>query len=263
MKPMNGGMAAKIWYIAYPFLFYYAVMLVIMTLAQWVIGSDNEHFVACQLIATLITIPFMTPFYRQDQALAGIPRRRPEVTKKKMVFAVLVVVVTTCIGIGLNNIISMTPLVSISVGYQEANAGFYGSTLVLELLSSALFTPILEELVFRGILFTRLKGVMPRVFAVPISAILFAMMHFNIVQFIYAFLLGIVLALLMERGQSVFYAMLGHMTVNLIAVIRTETGILNRIVAGDAFSWIISVFLLATGLIVLHRFTVIQSYSHS
>ena len=49
----------KIWYILYPFLFYYAVMLIIMTIAQWAFGGDATHYVFCQLIATVFTIPSM------------------------------------------------------------------------------------------------------------------------------------------------------------------------------------------------------------
>lgn len=44
----------KIWYILYPFLFYYAVMLIIMTIAQWAFGGDATHYVFCQLIATVL-----------------------------------------------------------------------------------------------------------------------------------------------------------------------------------------------------------------
>ena len=33
----------KIWYILYPFLFYYAVMLSIMTLLQMAAGTGKEH----------------------------------------------------------------------------------------------------------------------------------------------------------------------------------------------------------------------------
>ena len=65
----------KIWYILYPFLFYYAVMLIIMTIAQWAFGGDATHYVFCQLIATVFTIPSMLPFYRQGQALAGIAKQ--------------------------------------------------------------------------------------------------------------------------------------------------------------------------------------------
>ena len=54
----------QIWYVAYPLLFYYAVALIAMSLCQWLLGSDDEHFVMCQLVSTVITIPFMMPFYR-------------------------------------------------------------------------------------------------------------------------------------------------------------------------------------------------------
>ena len=252
----NSSVAAKIWYIAYPFLFYYAVMLVAMTLAQWVFGSGNEHFVTCQLLATLVTIPFMMPFYRQDQALLGIPRQKPVFTRDKGITAAFVIVTAAFMGIGLDNLISMSPLVSVSAGYQEANAGFYGGTLVMELLSSALFTPILEELVFRGILFQRLKRLLPLWCALPVSSLLFAVMHFNIVQFIYALLMGLVLALFAERGGNVCYAMFGHMTINLIAVLRTETGLLGCTVRADLFSWMISGGFLLAGIGLLGIFLV-------
>ncbi len=241
--------AARIWYVIYPFLYYYAVMLIVMTIAQWVFGADNEHFVMCQLTSTVITIPFMIPIYRQDRALAGIAPEKLWITKEKLLHSVMVILTVACISIALNNIISMTPLISLSLGYQEANAGFYGSTLAMELISSALFTPILEELVFRGIIFGRLKTVIPKYMAVFVSALVFAAVHYNIVQFIYALLLGIVLALVMEKAGNVYVAVVGHITANFIAVVRTETGILDRTVRGDAFSWIISVGLLLMGLL--------------
>lgn len=36
------------------------------------------------------------------------------------------------------------------MGYQQANTDFYGSTMGMEILCLAVFTPMLEELVFRG-----------------------------------------------------------------------------------------------------------------
>lgn len=246
--------AAKIWSIVYPFLFYYAVMLSTMVLAQWVFGTGNEHYVLCQLISTLVTLPCILPFYKQDQALKGIAWGKPKPEKQKCIRLLLVVAIAFCIGIALNNIISMTPLVEMSEGYKEANAGFYGSTLALELISSGVLTPVLEELVFRGVIFGRLKTMMPKLPAVFLSALIFAAMHFNIVQFIYALLLGIVLALLADKEEKVYPAVAGHMTVNLVAVIRTETGFLKETVRGDIISWAVSVLLLAVGGILLWRY---------
>ncbi len=242
----------KIWYILYPFLFYYAVMLSIMTLLQMAAGTGKEHYVQCQMAASFVTIFFMLPFYRQDAALSGKTKEKLCVTKEKLFHVLAAVLITICIGTALNNIISMTPLVEISKGYQEANEGFYGSTLAFELVSSAVFTPVLEELVFRGILFTRLKSMMPRVMAVILSSFIFAVIHFNIVQFIYALMIGILLAVLMECAGNLYAAAAGHMAVNALAVLRTETGLLGQTVAGDVFSWSVSLILLVIGMILLY-----------
>ena len=61
---------------------------------------------------------------------------------------------------------------------------------------------------------------------------IFAAVHVNIVQFIYALILGVVLALLMDRAGNVYASMIGHMTANFIAVVRTETHWLDFSVRG-------------------------------
>ena len=63
-----------------------------------------------------------------------------------------------------------------------------------------------------------------------------------------------VLALLMDKVKKVYPAVIGHMAANLIAVLRTETGILENTVQKDAFSWGISIALLAVGAVLLWRY---------
>lgn len=241
----------RIWYIFYPFLFYYVVMLTIMTISQWAFGGDATHYVFCQLIATVFTIPSMLPFYRQGQALAGIAKQPFGINRERLQHALFSVLIMACFGVSLNNIISMTKLTEISMGYQQANTDFYGGTFVTELLCLALFTPILEELVFRGIIYGRLRDMMGKPLAIGLSALIFAGVHTNIVQFLYALILGVVLALLMERAGNVYAAMIGHMTANFIAVVRTETHILPFTVRGDMFAWISSLIILGIGFGVL------------
>ena len=104
---------------------------------------------------------------------------------------------------------------------------------------------------FRGIVFgnmRKLTGVWQSVF---LSALLFGFIHFNIVQFVYAFLLGIVLAMFMYKAGHMYAAMIGHITANAFAVIRTETGILNGTLAGSIFAWFVSVAALVVGVILL------------
>ena len=245
------NMAMKIWNIVYPILYYYAVVLITLTIAQWIIGTDDAHYVVCQLIATVVAIPAVLPFYRQDQALRGIAAGMPKVEKEHIVNSLWAVIIVACISIAGNNIISMTPLVEMSAGYQKANAGFYGSTLALELISSGIATPVLEELVFRGITYGRLRNLCSKTVAILLSALIFALVHFNIVQLVYAFLIGIVLAMLMEQAGHMYVAVVGHMTANIIAVIRTETGFLDWSVNKSGAAWVFSVILLLVGIGVL------------
>lgn len=244
----------KIWSIVYPLFFYYAVVLITMTVAQWIIGKENEYYVVCQLIASVVAIPCMLPFYRQDQALRGIARGKLKTEKEQVAHSCWAIAIVILVSVSLNNLIVMTPLVGMSAGFQEANANFYGSTLVLELISSAIATPILEELVFRGIVFGRLRDMLPKTAAVLLSAFCFAVVHFNIVQFIYALLVGIVLALLVEQAGHMYPAVVGHIAANAVAVVRTETGFLQRTVDGSVFAWGFSVICLAAGIMLIWQY---------
>jgi hypothetical protein len=232
----------EIWEVLYPLLMYYAVTIILMFGAQMILGTGTEKYVLCKIITSAITLPVMyRSFYRRDKAAGSF----------EAVHAVLIVCCAALIGTGLNNLILMSPLAEASAGYAEASSSFYGSTLVLELISSALLTPVLEEMVYRGIIFARLKRMLGFVPAMVLSALIFAIMHFNLVQFVYAFLLGLVLAVFMEKTGHLYGAVLGHITANALAVIRTETGFLDSTVDGSPQAWLLSAGCLIAGLLLL------------
>ena len=62
-----------------------------------------------------------------------------------------------------------------------------------------------------------------------------------------------VLALLMDRAGNVYASMIGHMTANFIAVVRTETHWLDFSVRGDAVAWIFSLMILGACLLYTSR----------
>lgn len=65
-----------------------------------------------------------------------------------------------------------------------------------------------------------------------ISALLFGVLHMNLVQFIYAGILGILLAWFMEKCGHFYGAFLAHVGANLMAVLRVETRIFLWMEAG-------------------------------
>lgn len=72
----------------------------------------------------------------------------------------------------------------------------------VSLLMVCLLAPVLEEMLFRGVLLRSFLARYPRGQAIAGSAILFGVAHLNIYQFFSALILGLVLAWLYERSRS-------------------------------------------------------------
>ena len=238
-----------IWEIIFPLVLYYIAFLSTMYFIFAFIGRSSATYMVAQIIAAAVTIPLMyfASYKPTQEAFSG----KPHISKELGINIIYIVVITLLISLALNNIISMTPLVQMSGGYAQANENFYGSTLMLELIGSAILSPIMEELVFRGIVCGNLRKIMSTGTAIFLSAFLFGIVHFNIVQFIYAFLLGIVLALFMYKSGHMYAAMVGHIAANAFAVLRTECNILTWTMDGSAVAWTLSIILLVAGSIIL------------
>lgn len=252
-RKQKSNPAVSIWEIVYPLGIYYVVIILAMYIAQWIFGSGESRYMICQIFTSIIALPVMYSFFKTDQKRFSrrTIRECAQESLDMLQQVLVIIVIAALLGTALNNLISMSPLVSMSKGYAEANRNFYGSTLLPELLGSVVFTPILEELLCRGIIYGRLREMTVKPAAILISSLLFGIMHFNLVQFVYAFLLGIVLALLMERAGHVYGAIVAHMTANFLAVVRTETGILAGTVDGSLCAWLISTGCLLAGVVFL------------
>lgn len=248
------NIAEKIWDIAYPVLMYYVALSVGSYIAQMVIGGGIENYMLCKTIGSLAAIPVVYADYKKDLMLTGRFGLKSPFTKQDAKQLLMIIGITICLSVGLNNVISMSPLVQMSEEFQNASDAFYGTTIWMELLGSALVTPFLEELLHRGVVYDRLRRMMDKWPAIIMSALVFAGLHFNIVQFIYAFLLGIVFALFVEKTRNLYPAVIAHIVANGIAVIRTETGFLQGTVDGGVFAWIVSIVLCLMGIGVMFVF---------
>lgn len=237
--------ANRIWEIAYPVLMYYAAITIGSYVAQMIFGTGVEHYMTCKIVGSIVAIPVVFSDYKKDRIMSGQYGQKSPISIKQII---AVAGITVCLSVGLNNVISMSPLVQISEEYQNASDAFYGSTLGMELIGLAFITPFLEELLHRGVVFGRLRRRMSMWPAVLVSALIFAILHFNMVQFIYAFLLGIVLALFVEKTGKLYPAVIAHIVANGIAVIRTETGFLQSTVDRSVSAWLISAGLCLVGL---------------
>ncbi len=84
----------------------------------------------------------------------------------------------------------------------------------LMLFIMAVLPATIEELVFRGISYGGYRKAGTKFMAVMLSALMFGIMHMNLNQALYAFVIGIFLALLVEATGSLFASMLFHFIYN-------------------------------------------------
>ena len=89
------------------------------------------------------------------------------------------------------------------------------SDLLMNLIIISIIGPIFEELIFRKLLIDRTVKYGARV-SIILSATLFGLMHGNLNQFFYAFLLGGFFAYIYMKTGKVTYTILLHVLLNLI-----------------------------------------------
>ncbi len=90
-----------------------------------------------------------------------------------------------------------------------------GSDTVITVVYAICLGPILEELVFRGVVFSFLeKSNIKPLFTILITAVLFGFVHMNIVQGVYAAALGIFLGFMRYKYRSIMITILAHIVLN-------------------------------------------------
>ncbi|MBO5069748.1 MAG: CPBP family intramembrane metalloprotease [Roseburia sp.] len=226
---MKTTMGYKIWQIIYPVGIYYVVSSLVYFALELILGNTAETYMLRQMVCSAATVPFILSYYQQDKKLEETVYGKTQFVwnRKQAENILLSVLAASALGIALNNIIAMTPLIEFSSGFKQANASFFGGKLLYELLGSCLIVPIAEELLFRGVVYKRLRLLFGAYPAMLLSALLFGIVHANLVQLLYAGILGLLLAFLIEKTGYLYTAILGHIAANMMAVLRQNTGWLD------------------------------------
>lgn len=84
-------------------------------------------------------------------------------------------------------------------------------------ISVAILAPIVEEVFFRGLIYTRLKAGMNIIVAAILSAIMFGVMHGEIIWILYAFVVGIMLVWVFETTNSLLPCIVIHIANNSLS----------------------------------------------
>lgn len=96
----------------------------------------------------------------------------------------------------------------------EGDYGWWGA-----FMKVAVVAPIVEELIFRGLILKGFRRNYNPLKAVFMSALLFALFHLNPWQFPATFVLGLLLGWIMIRTNNILLAIIGHSINNLLVLL--------------------------------------------
>jgi membrane protease YdiL (CAAX protease family) len=91
--------------------------------------------------------------------------------------------------------------------------------IAMTVVIAGLLGPLVEEVVFRGVVFGALSDLLPGWAAIVLSALIFAALHFNMYLFVPAFIVGVALALIYARSGSLWPAVVLHSLYNLTSIV--------------------------------------------
>ena len=147
--------------------------------------------------------------------------------KRQNVIWLLLAGFGTCLC--LNHLLLLLPIPK--AGYQATSELLYQPAIGTQVICTGIVIPFTEELIFRGMAYRSLRRELPFAGAAVISAVYFGLFHGNLIQGIYACLMGIFLAGAYELG-GLRDAWIFHGTANLTAIFLTMLDLDRRISSG-------------------------------
>lgn len=120
----------------------------------------------------------------------------------------------------------------------KSSTGGSTLTVIIFFIYSVIGAPIHEELIFRGVTLHYAEKALPFWAANILQALLFGIMHMNIIQGTYAFLAGLFMGYIYHRTKSIWGSIIFHMIFNFLGSIIQFQDISNTLSKNIAVSTI-------------------------
>ena len=269
MKPdRKPGFFTMLWGLLYPFLLYQGITTAISVAVGSVLMAGNlesltslpdpeqlltalqdlifSNYGIIAGLGALCTLPILIYLYRYDTGKEIRASVHEEWERVPVYHSVSVLIMGAAVCLALNHLMIYSRLTELlQEGYEDTAALLFQGRLILEIAVAGILIPVVEELIFRGLAYRRMRWYIKPVPAMILSAMYFAAVHGNWLQGIYAFIMGVLLAFAYERFHSILAPMLIHIGANTVSVIISETELLEFVYEDD------TAFLIATVIAVV------------
>lgn len=194
-------------------------------------GTFNDSYEYAILITGLTGLVTMIPcicLYRKDQLSRmawGVIPRKPGATISWNQGILLLLTGAGLAQYGNMLVGILQKFVDTSAYREEMNKITQGKGILMLVFWMAVIAPVAEEMIFRWLIYLRLRDRVSASWAAVISALLFGIYHGNIQQFFYASMLGFVFAVILEKSGNLLSCVLLHVGANLWSVLISEYGL--------------------------------------
>jgi len=135
-----------------------------------------------------------------------------------------------CAALAVNILFSLIGFTGSSEVYEQVAEKQFALPLWAGIILYGIVSPIAEEIVFRGIVYNRMHRQYGKWIAIIGSALLFGLYHGNIVQALYGFMLGLLIAVLYEKYASFAVPVIIHSAANVfVYVVTSVTGVADMV----------------------------------
>ena len=164
-------------------------------------------------------------FYRRDKVRRIASGLIP--AQKKVPLSLLEIILLLLAGAGLaqygNFLMAILQSFINSSAYQESMTRITeGKSLFMMIFWMGIVAPIAEEMIFRWLIYLRLRDHFSVLVSAVISAAFFGIYHGNVLQAVYAFVLGGIFAWFLEMGGNKWTSVLMHIGANTWILIFSE-----------------------------------------
>lgn len=201
-----------------------AVSLAVSLIAGIVIGIFFPWIIETDLILSIVNyaISFIAIYCISTPlamlAIKPLPKIHPY--KENLKFSHFLAMLCVCftfmeVGSSISGILlSLVQTITGKVPSNPVESNLSTGNMLLNAALVGIAFPILEELVFRKILCNRLLPLGEKK-AIVISAAIFGLIHGNLYQFAYAFLLGLIFGYVYVKTGKLIYSIIFHCIINL------------------------------------------------
>ena len=225
----KGDTAYKVWWIFYPLLLYFLLEVVIVRAAEALMaayygaqqgswGASNIPTIAA-IIFLVISIYVCYRIYQKNMLIPS------DWIYKHPLYLILLAGIGVLASHGLSAFISLINIDSIIGNYSEIESTVFIASPILVVAQTVILAPLSEELLFRGILYNRLRMTFNNFWAPAlISSAIFGIYHFNLAQGLFAFLFGLLACAVYDKVNNLWAPIVLHAGGNLISVVLVYSG---------------------------------------